>query len=135
MLEKSKKYGIYGLMAAIVALVLVYLFFKVKCFGSCDTTVIKPLFVGILALLPTLIILSFFSDRIFISWLKHIAWWIVLVTVILVKSNDHENDFSMFGSDNFVIGITMTILFIITLVYALIMNKKLKGKPNLTCPF
>jgi hypothetical protein len=126
MIEVIKKNNQLALIIALVALLVVYLLFKVKCFGSCDTTVIKPLFVGILSLLPTLILLLFFSDRVFVSWLKRIAWWIVLVTAILVRSNNHESDFSMFGSDNFVIGVMMTLLFIITLVYVLIMNRRLK---------
>ncbi len=126
MFKRYKKNSHLALVIAFACLGSVYLLFMARCFGSCDTTIIKPLFVSILGLIPTLIMLVFFSDKIFISWVKRIAWWFVLIVAILVKSNDHESDYSFFGDDVTVIGLMMTILFVITLIYAFGAKKKLR---------
>ena len=110
-------------------------FCKRECYIAYESNYLEPLFFVLVGLFPILVMLLFFQDKIFVSWVKRVAWWFLIIVELLVMSNNHENDFSIFGDDTFVIGVMMTLLFIITLVYALIMNKKLKEKPNLTCPF
>ena len=116
----------YAIIAAILVLGITYLLFKIKCFGSCDTEIIKPFFMAVLGLIPTLLILLL-REEIFISWLKHIAWWFLLGTTFLVRSVDPYTS-DILSTDR--IGTAMycmVLLFIITLIYALVMNRRLKN--------
>jgi Na+/H+ antiporter NhaC len=129
-MSEKKFIGLYFLGADLILGLMVFVYNDFLCKkSSCydlEVNVFEPTFFVLVGLLPVLIFLLFFSNRVFVGWLKHIAWWFLIAVGLLVSSNNHENDFSMFGSDNFVIGVMMTILFIITLVYALIMNRRLK---------
>lgn len=128
---KKKYLAFYFLGFNIILGLLVFFYNDFLCKGgSCyelEVGIFEPMFFIILGLLPTLIFLVFFTDQIFLSWLKWIAWWFLLIVAILVKSNDHENDFSFFADDGVVVGIMMTILFIVTFVYVMVVNKKLQN--------
>ncbi len=108
----------------------IYIFDEFFCTRNCyivyESVFLEPLFFTLLGLLPALTLLMFFSDRIFSSWLKHIAWWFMLVILLMITSNENESSFSNFDSDVWIINMSTGILFIITLVYALIMNRRLK---------
>ncbi len=124
---KEKKWNTYTLGVIVSLLVLIYILFEVKCFGSCNATIIKPLFAGLFGLLPTSFFLIWFTERIFILWLKHIAWWfLLLITYFIYQTSPYGGILSIDRSR--VALFWMAILFIITFIYALIMNKRLKAK-------
>lgn len=125
-MTKEKKWNTYAIIGAALVSGLVYLLFKVKCFGSCDTGIVKPFFVETLGLIPTLLILLW-RGEIFISWLKHIAWWFLLGVTYFIFFISSENESFLSPSRVQVVLFLMSVLFIITLIYALVMNRKLKG--------
>lgn len=126
-IDNRKKYNLYVFGATIFLTIAVYVFFEVKCFGSCDTGVMKSLFVGLLGLSASLLALLFFSGEVFISWTRHIAWWFLLGTVYFVASTSPYTSGVLSIDRRDTTIYCMSLLFIITLIYALIMNKKLKG--------
>jgi hypothetical protein len=134
-MQKVRKYQLYTLGLVLIIPLVIYLLFEVNGFDSVSLNIISnfvnPLFFGSLGLVPTILILLFSSDRIFSSWLKHIAWWFMLVILLMITSNENESSFSNFDSDVWIINMSMGILFIITLVYALIMNRRLKKQGGL----
>ncbi len=123
---KEKKWNTYALIGTASVSALTYLLFKVKCFGSCDTEIIKPFFMATLGLIPTMIFLLFFSNKIFISWFKHIGWWFLLGVTYIIFFVSSENESFLSPSRVQVILFLMIGLFIITIIYALVMNWKLK---------
>ena len=126
--NEKKKVTVSGLI--IVATFLLYAFTDFFCGGNCYPFVhghFSPVYKGILGLSPSLILLVFFSRNIYISWIKHIAWWFAIVTAYAV-ANTSQGGFLPFYSRDDVVLFWMAILFIITFIYALIMNKRLKEK-------
>lgn len=121
-----RKINVYAFCFGVFSAVFVYVLFEIKCLGSCNTDIIKPLFWGLLGIIPALSLLLFFSEQIFISWLKHVALWVVLMGLWAVTNNENESDFSPFANDITIIGMLAVILFVVTLIYALIMNRRLK---------
>lgn len=129
-MQKVRKYQLYTLGLVLIIPLVIYLLFEVNGFDSVSLKIVSnfvnPLFFGSLGLVPTILMLLFFSDMIFTSWLKHIAWWFMLVILLMITSNENESSFSNFDSDVWIINMSMTLLFIITFVYALIMSRRLK---------
>ncbi len=130
--EKIKKIIVPILI--ISAVFLLYLFTELFCGGNCRPFIhgkIPPLQNALLGFVPTLLILLFFR-KVAVMWLRHIAWWFTIFTAVIV-SNGTGGFLS--PSRERTAFLCMALLFIITLVYALIMNKKLKKQGVLTCPF
>jgi|CXWL01.1.fsa_nt_gi hypothetical protein len=122
---KEKKWNVYVFGILILALTLLYTLFKVKCFGSCNAPVIKPLFAELLGLVPTVLLLFCFSGKIFFSWMKHISWWFLLMTTYFVYQTEPYG--GILSIDRAQVALFwMAALFIVTLIYALVMSRKLK---------
>ncbi len=126
---KEKKLNVSFLGFCLGLAVLVFIYNEYFCTGLCYVTFergfLEPLFFGLLGFIPTLMFLLFFSERLFISWMKHIAWWSILMTIFFVSSNENESAFSNFGDDVFVVLSSAAVLFVVTLLYAPIMKGKL----------
>ncbi len=129
----SKKYNHYSTLSVVGLATLVFIYNDFLCSGeNCydlEVSVLEPLFWGLLSIIPTLLLLYAFSEQILFLWFKHIVWWVVLVGAWAVTNNENENDLSPFADDITIIGMLAVLLFIITLVYALVMNRKLKKNP------
>ncbi len=121
---KEKKYNIYAVLTDIFIIFVMYVIFKLGYLDLFNREIIKPLFVVSLGLLASLFGLLFFHKIVFISWLKHILWWFLLFTWVIISNA--KND--LFLDEQSVAFILMTLLFIITLIYALIMHHRLKNK-------
>lgn len=108
-----------------------YIFTTFFCTGSCyvglETMYLRPLFFGTLSLIPTLAFLLFFSTEIFVSWMKHVAWWVLLVAIYFVAEVNPYSSGILSIDRSQVALFWMAVLFVITVIYALIMNRKLKG--------
>ena len=130
-IDNRKKYNTYSIFLVVGLAVLVYIYNDFLCFATncyeLEVTIFEPFFFGALTILPTLLVLRLFQEKIFISWLKFIAWWFILLVAFFVGSNENESDFSPFANDVSVVSISMALLFIITLIYALVMKRKLRG--------
>jgi hypothetical protein len=106
---------------------LLYTATNLFCIGNCSFFVygrMEPLYISSLFFLPTALCLFFFSWEIFVLWTRHIAWWFSIFTVLVITNfggggflNPSHNGMAIF---------CMSILFIITLIYAPIMSRKLK---------
>lgn len=119
--------GISGLVIAVT--LLLYGYTEFFCGGNCYPFVhgrLDPMYTGMLGSVPTLLLFIFFGKKMFVLWVKHIAWWFSILTAFAV-SNTSQGGFLPFYSRDDVALFWMAILFIITLIYALIMNRKLKG--------
>lgn len=132
MLE-TKKLNMRFFIGTIVASFSLYLITDFFCTGDCyvlyETSYLDPLFFILLGLVPTAFTLLFFSEKVFFSWAKHIAWWFILLVAWAVSNNENESDFSPAGDDISVVSWSMAVLFVITLIYAIIMNWRLKKNP------
>ncbi|MFA6270672.1 MAG: hypothetical protein WC657_05715, partial [Candidatus Paceibacterota bacterium] len=100
------------------------------CTGSCyvdlEKSYLRPMLFGFSGLVPTLVVLLFFHGRIFISWFKHVAWWFLVLAIYFVAdTNPYSSDILSINRVRVVLFWT-ALLFVITLIYALIMNKRLK---------
>ena len=122
---KEKKWNLFAIGGVAALAVVVYLLFEVKCFSSCDTEIIKPFFMGTIGLIPTLLILLLFGE-IFISWLKHIAWWYLLGINYFIFFVSSRNESFLTPDHIQIVMFFMAILFVVTLVYALVMSRRLK---------
>jgi hypothetical protein len=95
---------------------LIYLFFEVKCFDLCNTSIIKPIFFGLLGLIPTLLLLLCFPQKVFIAWAKYIVWWAMLFTVWAVPNFSDD----LFFSRIWITNACMVLLFVLTFIYAIV---------------
>jgi membrane-associated HD superfamily phosphohydrolase len=130
-MNKEKKYNLYAITSALVTLTVILIYSEFLC-GSSDkcydleVIFLEPLFFGTLGLIPTLLILLW-RGEIFVSWLKHIAWWNILVALFIVSSNENEGFLSPIENDSSVILACSAFLFIITIIYALVMKMKVSN--------
>lgn len=122
------KFSSFGFVA--VFSLALYIFNKYFCVGNCYVNVedqyLGPLFMGGIGLSLSLFLLLFFSEQIFISWLKHIGWWYLLGVTYFIFFVSSENQSFLSPSHSQFVLFFMAILFIITLIYALVMNRRLK---------
>ena len=129
-MDKGKSYNTRSIFLVVGLAVIVFIYNDFLCSSSncyeLEGTIFEPLFWGLLGIVPALSLLLFFSEQIFISWLKHVALWVVLMGLWAVTNNENESDFSPFADDTTIIGTLAVFLFVITLIYALIMNRRLK---------
>lgn len=97
------------------------------CFDI-EQTVTEPLLYSLIAFLPTTSYLMFFSEPTFTSWVKRVASWFFPTLLILVLSVENGQGLFPMTSDgrSDTAILMMTILFIMTLVYAPIVQKRLK---------
>ena len=128
---KEKHPGIYFLGSCISFGLLVFIYNDYICKSEwCyrnEVTIFEPAFFSIIGLLPTIILLLFFNRMVFLTWLKHIAWWFPLVVIYFVSGTNPYSSGILSIDRTQVALFWMAILFIITLVYALVMNRKLKN--------
>ena len=127
-MSKIERVSVVMSGVAIVVTFLLYSFTGFFCEGNCYPFFpnrFDPLYAGILGLLPTLVILLCFPKKIYVSWIMHIAWWFSIVTAFAV-SNTTQNGFFPFLNRQSVALICMAVLFVITLTYALVMERRLK---------
>lgn len=127
-MNKNKIVSVLPQVIVVIVTLLLYAVTNFFCVGNCPFFVfgrIEPLYIAVLLFLPTVICLFFFSWEVFVLWTKHIAWWFSIFTMLAI-TNFGGGSF-LNPSRNEIAILCMSILFIITLIYALIMNKKLKG--------
>ena len=126
---KEKKWNVYAICVAALMSISISLAFRFNLFASWSpetiSDIVNPLFFGILCLMPTLAFLLW-RGEIFISWLKHIAWWFLLGIGYFILFVSSENESFLSPGRVQIVMFFMAILFIITLIYALVMNRKLK---------
>lgn len=124
----------HALIADFLFLITVVVFVEYLCHDyscySLESTVTEPLFYAFAGLVPTLSYLMLFDQQIFYSWTKQVASWFLPLTLILVASVDEGQGLFPLSSNgrNDTVILMMAILFIITLVYAPIMNRKYKKR-------
>jgi hypothetical protein len=127
---KGKSYNTRSIFLVVGLAVIVFIYNDFLCSSSncyeLEGAIFEPLFWGLLGIIPALSLLLFFPEQIFISWIRHIAWWVVLMGSWAVTNNENENDLSPFADDTTIIGVLAIFLFVVTLIYALIMNRRLK---------
>lgn len=92
-------------------------------FGKFD--VVYP---SLLGLIPTIAILAFFGKKIFLSWIRHIAWWFSIAAVWII-SNTSDGFILSPGRNKTALFLT-ALLFIITLIYALVMRGRYAGESS-----
>lgn len=103
-----------------------YFFTDIFCKGSCYPFVhgvAKMAYIWLLGLIPTLALFIFFGRNIFVSWIRHIAWWFAIL-VAFAGRNLTKGILS--PSEEYIVIISMAVLFVITLVYAIVMSRKHK---------
>lgn len=130
---KNKKYSRYAILSVVALMATVFIYNDFLCSGvSCyelEISLFEPLFFGALGLSASLLLLLFFSEQVFISWLKHVAWWFVLGTIAIVLSiNPYAGGILTIDRGDTTIY-SMTVLFVLTLIYALIMQWRHKKTP------
>jgi membrane-associated HD superfamily phosphohydrolase len=123
-MTKDRKYNLYSVVSAVVVLVGIFVYSEFLC-GSSDKCYdqevffLEPTFFLVLGLIPSLLILLW-RGEVFITWLKHIAWWNILIALFIVSSNENESFLSPIENDSSVIIACATLLFVITIVYAIV---------------
>ncbi len=127
-MDKNERTAILFSGLSICVTLCLFIFTEFFCGGNCPVfsgNQIEYVYVGILGLSPTLLLLLLFERDIFIFWIRHIAWWFAIVIATIVSNT---SDGSIVSPDReWITFFLMAVLFIVTLVYALIMNKKLKN--------
>ncbi len=125
---KNKKYNLYGFVALSIFYLLAFVIDSLNIFPQANHNYTFGYFNAIEYIIIGVglnsVLLLFFHERIFISWLKHIAWWYLLVAWIL---SPRLTD-GFFIDIILAINILMGALFVITLIYALIMSYILKNE-------
>lgn len=95
-----------------------------------EELIIEPLFFGSLVFLFSVVLLFFFSHRIFINWLKYLVSWYVPVAILFISTIDVNSGFILNISRSTAALYWMGGLFFITVVYVVI-NSKMKEIKNL----
>lgn len=123
MLE-MKKISILIYFAIIGVTLVAYFFTDIFCGGNCYPFVHgtqNMVYTWALGLIPTLAIFVFFGKRIFESWVRHIAWWF---TIIIAFAGRNLTEGVLSPSEEYIVNAAMVLLFIITLIYAVVMKRK-----------
>lgn len=105
-----------------------YLLTEFFCGGNCHPFIhgkLPPLYNGLLGFIPTVLLLLIFR-KIVIMWFRHIAWWFSIFFAVVISNGTGGGFIS--PSREYTAFLLMALLFMITFVYALIMNKKLKNE-------
>ncbi len=110
---------------------LIFLYTDFFCSGNCYPAPRGTMFDSfqsiIIGLVPSVVILFLFGKKIISLWLKNVLWWYMMI-VFLIVSNTHDGGdvlSLLFNRENTAYFL-MAILFLITLVYAPLMCKRLK---------
>lgn len=105
----------------------VYFFTDIYCGNKCGVVQDGDRFdifaTGVLWFLPTFLLLIFFGRTVSFNWLRNIGWWFSILFPVIAMQFTGGGIFSM---EKFAAILMMAILFVITLVYALVMRKRLK---------
>lgn len=106
-------------------------YFNYSCSGTCyvqyEDIYTRPLLSLVVGFLPTVFFLLFFNNQIVWSWIKHLGWLVLIFIYIIFSMNPYSSDILslLFNRENTAYFL-MAILFLITLIYAPLMSKKLK---------
>ncbi len=120
------------LFGSSLLLTIVLYYFNYSCTGTCyvqyEDIYTGPILSLVVGFLPTAIFLLFFKNQIVWSWIKHLGWLIFVFIYIVFSMNPYSSDILsvLFNRENTAYFL-MALLFIITLIYAPLMRKKLKG--------
>jgi hypothetical protein len=112
-------------------LTIVLYYFNYFCTGTCyvqyEDIYTGPILSLTIGFLPTTFFLLFFNSQIVWSWIKHLGWLVFVFIYIVFSMNPYSSDILsvLFNRENAAYFL-MAILFIITLIYAPIMSRKLK---------
>lgn len=124
-----KKASIIITIFLVTLTVVVYVVFKTKCFGSgCDPDMREGLIVPFFWFgLPASIISAFFlffSQAMFVSWLKRVASWYLPVLLLLAAATPLHSGHIMSVDRSAVVFVGMVVLGLISVVYAFVMRSK-----------
>ncbi len=120
----------FYLVGNVLLVTILYIFTEFFCSEACFVFYQKPYFdpllTGFTGILASMILINLFSQAVFASWLRKILSWYLPITFIIVASVDESQGlFPMTSDGRNDTAIIMTgILFLITLIYALIMRRK-----------
>jgi hypothetical protein len=114
-------------MVVITISFLIYFFTDVYCGDACGLVQDgdkQSIFIsGLLWFMPTLLVLIFFGSKVTADWLRHIGWWFsILFPAIVIKFIGG----GVLSMDDIAVKVMMILLFIITLVYTPITERRLK---------
>lgn len=127
-MSKEKLTHIALIITSLICATATYLFFLTSCFGDCAYGVmpgiVRPTFFGSLIFSFILVFLLFFTPAVFKRWLQYIASWYVPLTMLMVASIPITSAGLLMPSRSWVAIQAMVILFVITVVYALIVRKR-----------
>jgi uncharacterized membrane protein len=113
-----------GIILNLVLVLGVYIMFESKCFDSCNTEIIKPLFFFSVMLFPIIGIFLLAEVRYFIQWIRHIAWWYILGVLYYILFTDSLNESFLSPSREQVVIFFMSVLFVVTAAYLVIQRRK-----------
>jgi len=127
-MSKEKFTHIVLLVTSLSCAAATYLFFLTTCFGDCEygvmSGIVRPIFFGSLIFSFILVVLLLFPPAVIKRWLMYIASWYVPLTVFAVASIPVTSAGLLMPSRSWVVIQAMVILFVITVVYALIVSKR-----------
>ena len=111
----------------IVALIfLLMFFFNDKLSLDLITGFLAPLAVFSIGTFLLSAFFLFFSEQIFISWLKRIFWWYTLIIILLTANTPIFSSHILSFDRSYVVFLCMIPLAVATIVYALYTHIRLK---------
>ena len=125
---KEKKLVIMSLSAVFFILVATYTTFETKCFtlgcsASLRENLIVPLFWLMLCLVPIVGIFFFFSQNLFRLWIKIVAGWYLIISLVIIFSIDSSSSFILSTDKSVAVVNLMAGLFILTVIFIFIQIK------------
>jgi hypothetical protein len=125
----KKKLVIKGVLLCLFICAFLYVTFKTKCFiGECNPEIreglIVPFFWFFLGLSGVLSIFLFLQEQIFKSWLKHIAWWYILLLTYFVLATPVYSSNIMHMDRGPLASYGMILLGMISIPYSWYMRRK-----------
>lgn len=127
-MSKEKFTHIALIVTSLTCAAATYLFFLTSCFGDCAygvmSSIVRPVFFGSLIFSLILVVLLLFPSFVFKRWLMYIASWYVPLTAFAVASSPVTSAGLLMPSRSWVAIQAMVVLFVITVVYALIVRKR-----------
>lgn len=108
-----------------------YLYTDFFCGGNCYPaprgTMLDSFQSIVVGIVPSVAIMIIFSKKIIMMWLRQVLWWYIIIVFFIVSNTHDGSDILslLFNREN-TAYFCMSILFIITLIYAPLMSRKLK---------
>lgn len=119
---KKKKLVLIILLILSVIFLFAYYSFESKCFGyGCSSNLrealIVPMFWFSLSFGGVMSIFLLVSETILLSWLKKIAWWYLLITLVILMSTPlYSSNVLMLGHSEIIVN-AMALLGFITVLF------------------